>query len=265
MDDSLKQDLIKRLKQVGAYDVCVADPKQGFDRALPKQHPLQLWERCRSVVVFAVAMGPQTNNVYMGPYAPWKGPRELSPVPQDIQSEEYAMDRLSRLFVSSITLKGMIFLSEKGYEVSFTIPQLKLSAYEAGLGVYGRSGLILHPELGNRMSLGAILTNAALEPDGRLEGFHPCEKCNRCVEMCPAHAFDPEKEYPQSWSRSACTTKREEIAQKRLFCHNCFAVCPAGKIDDDMLLSMKAARSLFKKHRIRISYSVERGASSDKQ
>lgn len=114
MDDSLRQDLIKRLKQVGAYDVRVADPKQGFDRALPKQHPLQLWERCRSVVVFAVAMGPQTNNVYMGPYAPWKGPRELGPVPQDIQSEEYAMDRLSRLFVSSITLKGMIFLSEKG-------------------------------------------------------------------------------------------------------------------------------------------------------
>jgi hypothetical protein len=26
----------------------------------------------------------------------------------------------------------------------------KLCAYEAGLGVYGRSGLILHPELGNR-------------------------------------------------------------------------------------------------------------------
>jgi hypothetical protein len=26
MDDSLRQDLIKRLKQVGAYDVRVADP-----------------------------------------------------------------------------------------------------------------------------------------------------------------------------------------------------------------------------------------------
>jgi len=257
MDDSLKQDLIKRLKQVGAYDVRVADPKQGFDRALPKQHPLQLWERCRSVVVFAVAMGPQTNNVYMGPYAPWKDSREVGPVPQDIQSEEYGMDRLSRLFGSSITLKGMTFLSEKGYEVSLAIPQLKLSAYEAGLGVYGRSGLILHPELGNRMSLGAIMTNAAMEPDGRLEEFRPCEKCNRCIELCPAHAFDPEKEYPQLWSRNGCTTKREEIAKKRLFCHNCFAVCPAGKIDDDILLSMKTARSLFKKHRMRIYYSAE--------
>lgn len=265
MDDSLKLDLIGRLRQVGAYDVRVANPRQGFDRTLPGQHPLQLWERCRSVIVFAVAMAPQTNNLYMGPYAPWKGPRKLGPVPQDIQSEEYATDRLSRLFVSSITLKGMTFLSERGYEVSFAMPQLKLSAYEAGLGVYGRSGLILHPELGNHMSLGAILTTAALEPDGRMEGFRPCEKCNRCVEMCPAHAFDPEKEYPESWSRSTCTAKRKEIADRGLYCHNCFAVCPEGNVNDNVLLCMKVARSFFKKHRMKIDYSTELGASADAQ
>ena len=28
--------------------------RKGFEKALPKQHPLQLWERCKSVVVFAV-------------------------------------------------------------------------------------------------------------------------------------------------------------------------------------------------------------------
>jgi hypothetical protein len=39
----------------------------------------------------------------------------------------------------------------------------------------------------------------------------------------------------------------------------------ASFINDDILLSMKAARSLFKNHRTRIYYSSERGASPDKQ
>ncbi len=50
----------------------------------------------------------------------------------------------------------------------------KLSAYGTGLGVYARSGLILHPELGNRIVIGAFLTDVRLEPDGKLLGFDPC-------------------------------------------------------------------------------------------
>ncbi len=47
----------------------------------------------------------------------------------------------------------------------------KLDVYDAGLNVYGCSGLTLHPELEDQMPFGAILTDALLEPDRRLEGF----------------------------------------------------------------------------------------------
>lgn len=265
MATDLKKGLANRLKQVGAYDVGIADPRVGFEHVLPgkhpdsiwkplpveriRKHPLDLWKECRSVVVIAVACPPETNNTYLGPYAPWKGNRNIGPVPEDIQSDEFAMDRLSRILTASIRLQGMTLLENRGYKVSFQMPPLKLSAYEAGLGVYGRSGLIIHPVIGNRFRLGAIMTDAVLEPDGRLEGFDPCKDCDLCIKMCPAKAHDPTKSYPYSFDRVKCIRKRAEIAKEGLYCHNCYAVCPVGKLDNEKLLSIQEAKSFYKPHR----------------
>ena len=247
MASDLKQGLVNRLKQVGAYDVRIANPNVGFEHVLEGQHPLELWQHCRSVIVFAVACSPETNNTYIGPYAPWPGERDIGPVPQNLRSSEHAAHRLVWLFIASIKLRGMEYLKTKGHSFSFRQSRLKLSAFEAGIGVYGRSGLIIHPLLGNRMSLGAIMTDAVLEPDGRLEGFEPCENCDLCIKECPAEAFDPTKRYPHSWSRKKCTSKRADIAQKGLYCHNCFAVCPAGKGKDEELLSIREAKSILQR------------------
>jgi len=244
MSHALKEELVTRLREVGAYDVRIANPAVGFEHALADQHPLRIWLACKSVIVFAVTMSPAVNNTYVGVRAPGDMERNVGPVPHDMQSCDFAMDRLSRLFVASITLKGMTFLSKHGCQVSFANPQAKLSAFEAGLGVYGHSGLILHPELGNRMSIGTILTDAELEPDARLKDFEPCTGCDLCMKKCPARAYDPEKPYPESWSRTKCTAKRTELATRGLYCHNCFAVCPAGKLNDSQLFRMRKANSI---------------------
>ena len=244
MASELKEGLVARLRQVGAYEVRIANPTKGFEHAIAGQHPLKLWPACQSIIVFAVAMSPTVNNTYVGVRAPSKKERNVGPVPENIESSEYAMDRLSRLFVASITLKGMAYLVRRGHQVSFTNPQAKLSAFEAGLGVYGRSGLILHRELGNRMSIGTIMTDAEIEPDERLEDFEPCAGCDLCVRECPAGAYDPEKKYPESFSRERCMAKRAEIGAEGLYCHNCFAVCPAGRLKDGELSCTREARSL---------------------
>jgi ferredoxin len=247
VDNDLKRGLVDRLKQVGAYDVRIADPAVGYEHALPGQHPLDLWQPCRSVVVFAVACSPRTNNTYLGAHAPWPGKRNVGPVPDYLRSSERAVYRLTWLFVNSVRLRGMEVLQAQGHSFTFLQPQLKLSAFEAGIGVYGRSGVILHPVLGNRLRLGAILTDAALEPDGCLEGFEPCVDCDLCIRSCPAQAYDPSKPYPQSWSRATCTARRAEFAEQGLYCHNCFAVCPAGKLADEELLRFEEARSVFRR------------------
>lgn len=249
MSHGLKGDIVGRLKQVGAHDVRIADPRAGFEHGLAEQRPSTLWPEGKSVIVFAVAMSPRTNNMYAGPIAPWEGDRNMGPVPRDIESSEYAMDRLSRLFVASITLKGVAFLCQRGYKVGFVDLQAKICAFEAGLGVYGRSGIILHPKLGNRMSIGTILTDAEMEPDGPLRGFEPCSDCDLCIKKCPAQAYDPHRTYPDSWSRSRCTSKRSEIANRGFYCHNCFAVCPAGRLEDRHLLSIKESVDFHKPSR----------------
>jgi epoxyqueuosine reductase QueG len=248
MGEDLKGTLVDRLKQVGAYEVRVADPRVGFEHAQKGKHPLDFWPAAKSVVVYAVPMSPDMNNTYIGPYSPWDGDRNLGPVPDNLVSSEYALDRLSRLFMCSVTLKGILFFQGQGYEARYTPMEihLKLSAYEAGLGVYGRSGVLLHPALGNRMILGAIMTDALLEPDPRLENFNPCENCDICIKACPARAYDPDKTYPDSWSREKCMAKRAEIVNKGLFCHNCFASCPAGRLKDDELFLKREAVSFYK-------------------
>ena len=248
MNGDLKRGLVDRLKQVGAFDVRVADPAAGYEHALRGQHPLDLWAGCRSVIVFSVACSPRTNNTYLGAYAPWPGERSVGPVPEYLRSSERAVYRLSWLFVNSVRLRGMEYLQDRGHGYTFLQPQLKLSAFEAGIGVYGRSGVILHPVLGNRLRLGVIMTDAILEPDGRIEGYDPCADCDLCIRHCPAQAYDPTLPYPDSWSRATCTAKRAEFAAQKLYCHNCFAVCPAGSLSDEELLHIETARSVFRFH-----------------
>lgn len=263
MTESIKPALVNRLRQVGAFDVRIADPGKGFDKAPEEARPLSLFPECRSVVVFALAMSPSCNNIYLGPRSLGEPSRNVGPVPNDIEREDFAMDRLSRLFVASITHKGMMFLANKGYSVSFQRSPLKLSAYESGLGIYGRSGLILHPVLGNRMSLGVILTDAPMAPDPKLEGYVPCDDCDRCIQMCPAKAFDPDKQYPEGWSRETCTRKRAEIAATGYYCHNCFAVCPAGQVRDAELLRIRSAENFSKKHRFKWNDITEHSPGGD--
>ncbi len=250
MSQGLKKDIVDRLKQAGAYDARIADPRAGFEYGLAEQRPSVLWPEGRSLIVFAVAMSPKTNNIYAGPLAPWETERNIGPVPRGIESPDYAMDRLSRLFVASITLKGAAFLNQRGHKVGFVNLQAKMCAFEAGLGVYGRSGIILHPKLGNRMSIGTILTDAEMEPDGRLSGFEPCAGCDLCIRKCPGRAYDPSKVYPDSWSRLKCTSKRSELAGKGFYCHNCFAVCPASRFEDRELLSIKDSVDFHKPSRM---------------
>ena len=267
MQKSLKTRLIGHLEQAGAYDVRIADPHRGFERAEEGRHPLDLWKDCQSVIVFAVAMPPESELTYVGSYSPSTDSTTMRFEP----SFDCAVERLAHLFVATIAFWGVTFLQETGWNVALSasgLPgllsepttQSKLCAYESGLGVYGRSGLILHPELGNRMSIGIILTDAVLEPDPRLADFEPCRGCDLCVRMCPARAFDPTQSYPHSWSREKCASKTAEIAAKGLKCNNCFVVCPAGKLKDEDLLYMGEKVSFYQPIRNkRFEHTDEKG------
>ena len=256
MSDKLKSSLVTELKRAGAYDVKIADPYTGFEHAPAERHPLELMPDCRSVIVFGVAITELPDLLYMAL-------RRSRPEPPDLWTEisvnperatMFNGYRISFLFSCFVIMKALSFLSERGFEAierhhkgsgTQETPD-KLCAYEAGLGVYGRSGLILHPELGNRMKLGVILTNAPLEPDTRLEGFDPCAGCDLCAVNCPAQAYGPNGVYHGAWLEEKCLLTRVDLEIRTGYsCNLCWEICPFGSFDDGELFEMHVRKGVL--------------------
>jgi len=66
---------------------------------------------------------------------------------------------------------------------------LKHAAVSAGLGQTGRSNLLLTEEFGPHQRLGAVLTEAPLEPDAARE-MSLCTGCRKCEAACPVGALE---------------------------------------------------------------------------
>lgn len=71
-------------------------------------------------------------------------------------------------------------------------------AQAAGLGTIGRHSLLITPEFGSMVWLGAVLCEQNLEPDKMKEPL--CNNCNLCVDICPVNALEnPEIKQQSCW------------------------------------------------------------------
>jgi epoxyqueuosine reductase QueG len=68
---------------------------------------------------------------------------------------------------------------------------LRHAAVAAGLGVFGRHNLVIHPRFGTRIVFTAILTQLPLSSDSPVDD-ELCDDCGLCVEACPSGALDEE-------------------------------------------------------------------------
>jgi len=222
----LKNELRQFIKGFGAYAVRVADPRKGFEKAILGCRPRDVWENCSSVVVFGVYVGPDY-------YRSLKFEKQIA-----------GEDRVMHIFRDWLQYKLVEFIQEKGYNAvilsgyfnrkkSISRLSLKLAAYEAGLGVYGRCGIIITPRYGPRVNFGAVLTDASLKRDGKLTDFNPCSDCRLCVGLCPVKAIRADVSPPTSHDREKCVSfvqkLREKMSDKGFLCGYCYNSCPVGK------------------------------------
>ena len=224
----LKSDLERFVRDFGAYSMRVADASKGFENAVPSCRPKGVMGNCNSVVVFAI-------------YAGLDYYRSLK-----IENKITGEDRIMHIFRDWIQFKMVEHLQEKGH--SAVVPtgffnrekmisrfSFKLAAYEAGLGVYGRCRVIITPEHGPRVNLGVVLTDANLEPDGRLTDFNPCLKCRLCATLCPPKAIREDVSPPMGHDRDKCINfilkLREKTRDQHFYCGYCYDFCPVGKTD----------------------------------
>lgn len=120
---------------------------------------------------------------------------------------------------------------------SSTLPS-KAVARAAGLGWFGKSLLIVNPEIGPRFRHASVITNMPLTPDAPLKSR--CGTCVECVKACPSKAI-------RGLSFDGIPPPREEVldfpkCRDKLWlefknipgvgypiCGVCMAVCPWGK------------------------------------
>lgn len=114
-------------------------------------------------------------------------------------------------------------------------------AIQAGLGEYGRNGLLITPEFGPRLRLGKVFTDLPLVPD-RPRSFGVkqfCDQCRRCADACPVKAIPLGPPSSERHDRSNLTgvTKWTVNAPKcfsfwvnqNTDCSICIRVCPYNR------------------------------------
>ncbi len=99
------------------------------------------------------------------------------------------------------------YLKNLGYEAVPSMNDTALAiplAIKAGLGEYGRHGLLITPEFGPRLRLGKIFTDLPLAHDRpqRFGVTEFCQQCDRCTTACPASAIPAAGPVPVALNRS---------------------------------------------------------------
>ena len=144
--------------------------------------------------------------------------------------------------MDSAVLLGMAqYIRNLGYQAIASMNDTALAiplAMQAGLGEYGRHGLVISPELGPRFRIGKIFTNMPLATDAPksfgVKEF--CNQCDRCADKCPAKAIpDGQPDWQPVNISSIKGVKKWSVDGEKCFsywskinsdCAVCVRVCP---------------------------------------
>jgi formate hydrogenlyase subunit 6/NADH:ubiquinone oxidoreductase subunit I len=137
------------------------------------------------------------------------------------------------------------YLRDRGYAAQAGHPQMGQAHYPtlaeaANLGYRGKHRLIMTPEAGPRVRVGAIYTNVSNLPVPE-ENDHEwiadyCDNCNLCVRECPADAIPEET----TWTEDGRMDGIDEEACFEEFSENygcavCVKVCPFNQVGYDRI------------------------------
>jgi len=134
-----------------------------------------------------------------------------------------------------------------GNDIALSVPL----AIDAGLGQYGRHGLLITKEFGSRVRIAKVLTDMPLLPDSPDLDFYNsvirfCEVCEKCAEHCPSKSIPYGKDrtlHGDSRSNNPGVKKWYVDVescygfwvQNGAECSNCIRSCPYDKRDGPAL------------------------------
>lgn len=214
---------IKNLLYSLGADVCGIGSIERFSQAPEGFAPTDIYAECKSVICFGLALPKgllQINPrlVYSHFNAKLcdkvdeialKAAKEIEisekgicvPVPCDAPNEYWDAENM--------TAKGLI--------------SMKHTAVACGLGQLGKNSLFLNEKFGNRLTIGAILTNLSLSSDPYSESI--CiPNCHLCEDSCPVQAI-----HEGCVNQKKCRTNTYGQTARgfdTVDCNRCRSVCP---------------------------------------
>jgi len=120
------------------------------------------------------------------------------------------------------------------------------SAYLAGMGTFGVSGMLITGDRGPRIRFTSVITAAEL-PYGMPLKEQLCTKCFRCTNTCPEGAV-ASGEYPEKLTdKGKCVEYSAILRNKGCSpCGRCIYVCPVGDDASDPIPSDEAINHIRK-------------------
>ena len=110
----------------------------------------------------------------------------------------------------------------------------RLAAAQAGIGWIGKNLSLIHPQVGPRLRLVTVLTDAPLPVDRPMASQCPPD-CTKCRDICPAQAikgvaYQPHQPIEERFDFMACAAYLRQVRQSfgKEICGKCLAVCPWG-------------------------------------
>jgi epoxyqueuosine reductase len=214
--------LVKQQVQKLGAQLCGIAPVSRFSKAPEGFSPFDLFSGTRSIISFAKQI-----------------PRSLLDLPTFIPytvSDSIVLSEAHR-----IAFELSLFIESKGFQAVMVpsepyeywdaetktgkgLVSLKHLAYQCGLGVFGRNHLLYNPHIGNLMKIGAVLTDAILEPDEVLEQEICKPSCLLCTKSCPSGALSVSG-VNQLLCRNFSETKNKKGIDVYT-CVTCRKVCP---------------------------------------
>lgn len=215
--------IIKDMAYHYGADVCGIGSIDRFENAPKGFSPLDLFSKCKSVIAFGIALP--------------KGLYEVSPrllyghfnTRICAVIDDLAL-RLAKGIEDRFNCRAVPVLCDNPSEyweaetmTAKGLISMRHTAVQCGLGSIGKNSLLINPEYGNRLTIGAVLTDLALKSDA-LQPDLCIEGCRRCLESCPAQAI-ANKSVQQKLCRTN-TYGKTVRGFDTVDCNTCRTVCP---------------------------------------
>lgn len=213
----------KRVKEImlslGA-DLCGIASIERFSDAPEGYHPLDVFPACKSVISFACRFPIGT--LFCNSHTPYTQVRNTITPKMDMIALDFCIEmERNGIVCVPIQTNGSEWDAKTNRWRS--IISQKHAAQAAGLGTIGRHSLLITPEFGSMVWLGAVLCSEEFEADELKEPI--CNNCNLCVEACPVRALDA-LEVNQQACWDYAFGDDEEKQMWRISCHKCRDICP---------------------------------------